>query len=277
MSENNSKIPVIAAEAASQPWAMLAEWFPKVFRELAYHDDEEDEEDEAVASLVEVHALAKIAVVYLHGALYKGAPDWYARWGIINHDLVMRICDELVGEAGNIETVVFYINSPGGTVNGTKELASRIESLGEAGITTIAYTDRLCGSAGYQLAAACEAIVAAPTARVGSIGTILSFPTDRKFWEEMGFKWETFISSPLKAIGYPGRDLNADERAFLQQRIDQCGQAFFEYVRTRRSGIAEAAFNGQAFEAQFAPEGLVDSSSYDCFKDLMRAIASGNI
>jgi len=276
MSENNPKLPAIASEAASQPWAMMADWFPKVLRELAVHADD-DEEDEAVASILEVHGLARMAVVYLHGALYKGAPDWYAKYGIINHDLVMRICDELASEAGNIETVVFYINSPGGTVNGTTELATRIEALNEVGITTIAYTDRLCASAGYQLAAACEAICAAPTARVGSIGTILSFPTDKAFWEEMGFKWETFVSSPLKAIGYPGRDINSEERQFLQSQIDQAGQSFFEYIRSRRSGIAADAFNGQAFPARFAPQGMVDAAYYDCFKDLMKAIASGNI
>ncbi len=275
MTENNSKIPAIACEAASQPWAMMADWFPKVLRELAAHGDED--EDEAMASLLEVHALARVAVVYIHGALFKGAPDWYARFGIINHDLVMRICDELASEAGNIETVIFSINSPGGTVNGTLELAHRIESLREAGITTLAYTDRLCGSAGYQLACACEAIFAAPTARVGSIGTIVSFPTDKGFWEQMGFKWETFTSSPLKAIGYPGRGLNSEEREWMQQQINQSGQAFFEYVRSHRAGIAEAAFNGQAFQAQFGPEGLVDSTDHHCFKDFMAAIASGNI
>jgi signal peptide peptidase SppA len=277
MDDKNMKIlGMLACEIISQPWAMLPEWLPKVVQTLSLVDPDLaiEKQINPMDALVQIVPDTNSAVINLNGALMKGAPDWAAAYGIINHDLAMSVIDELAGSA---ESVVFNINSPGGTVNGTPELADRIESLGRSGVTTIAYTDKLCASAGYHLASACEAIVSAPTARVGSIGTIRSFPTDKAAYEQMGIKWETFASAPLKAAGYPGRDLTGEEREFMQNQVDQSGKEFSSYVRARRKGISTNAFNGQAFEARFAPAGLVDRSNVATMKDLLKLMARGEV
>lgn len=90
------------------------------------------------------------------------------------------------GDATAHDLMVFYIDSPGGSVAGVKELATLIA---EAPLQTVAVVGDLCASAAYWLASQCDQIWAiSPTARIGSVGGMVTYyrpsPKMAELWGE---------------------------------------------------------------------------------------------
>ncbi len=90
------------------------------------------------------------------------------------------------GDATAPDLMVFYIDSPGGSVAGVKELATLIA---EAPLQTVAVVGDLCASAAYWLASQCDQIWAiSPTARIGSVGGMVTYyrpsPKMAELWGE---------------------------------------------------------------------------------------------
>lgn len=74
---------------------------------------------------------------------------------------------------GDSSPLLFYFDSPGGQVDGIKELATLIK---EAGRPTVAVIGNRCTSAAYWLASQCDVIWAiSPLAEVGSVGVMVSY------------------------------------------------------------------------------------------------------
>ncbi len=90
------------------------------------------------------------------------------------------------GDATDPDFMVFYIDSPGGSVAGVKELATLIA---ESPLQTVAVVGDLCASAAYWLASQCDQIWAiSPTARIGSVGGMVTYyrpsPKMAELWGE---------------------------------------------------------------------------------------------
>ncbi len=71
----------------------------------------------------------------------------------------------------DIKAVFLDIDSPGGTVAGTPELAAAVASLNERK-PVYAFSSGLMCSAAYWIASQARAIYATPSAQVGSIGVV---------------------------------------------------------------------------------------------------------
>ncbi len=132
----------------------------------------------------------------------------------------------------SVSAVVLNIDSPGGEVAGTSELAKAIyEARGKKSI--VAYADAMATSGAYWLASSAERIVATDTAEFGSIGVVA---TVVKQEQRPGTKSYQFVSSvsPKKRP-----DLETEEgRAAIQQRIDDLAAVFVAAV-ARNRGVSE--------------------------------------
>jgi len=171
----------------------------------------------------------------------------------------------------SIKTVIFDINSPGGSTRGALECAGVIAKLTLAK-ETIAYSSDCCCSAAYWLASQCGEIIAAPSATIGNVGTILACVDDSRQWEIAGLKLELFVSSPLKATGWSGKPFTDADRAYLQERMEQADAWIKEAVQRGRPNIPEGFDLGQWFFGQYAmPVGLVDALS-PCIEDVVAAV-----
>ncbi len=157
-----------------------------------------------------------------------------------------------------VHTVLLDIDSPGGTVNGTPELASAMRSLA-AEKHTYAYTAGQACSAAYWLASQCDAIYAAPSARVGSIGVILPLLDASALFQKSGLRMDVIAAGKYKGAGVPGTSLSDEQRELLQQQVNETWQAFRSAVTSRRS-IAAEDMEGQTFSGTLAVErGLADA------------------
>lgn len=119
-------------------------------------------------------------------------------------DLVGTLTPERTGEvaerlasvlarAQGQDLIVLYIDSVGGAVSGVKELATMIA---EASVPTVAVVGDVCASAAYWIASQCTQIWAiSPTARIGSVGGLVTYTKPSKMAEEM-FGEEVTIYAP---------------------------------------------------------------------------------
>lgn len=76
-------------------------------------------------------------------------------------------------ENPDIDTIVSYIDSPGGHVTGTSEYAKMVADSNKK---TVAYVSGTAASAAYWIASAHDEIIINDTARLGSIGVVVAIP-----------------------------------------------------------------------------------------------------
>lgn len=178
-----------------------------------------------------------IAVVPLQGILTRhGYSSWFsANIGTleIGRHLKALDADEAVG------TIVLNVNTPGGTVAGTPELAQILYGIREAGKTkTIAVVDPLMASAGTYIATAAEKVFAIPSADVGSVGVINSYSDYSKFLEERGISIEYFRHPEKKARFTSVEPMDDSMRERMMEGIMEA-YGLFVADMARNRGVSE--------------------------------------
>lgn len=138
-----------------------------------------------------------------------------------------------------VRSLLFIVNSPGGVVAGTKELADFIAE-GATRKPCAAYADGMCASAAYWLAAATGRIFAPLTATVGSIGVIAVFTDWSKNAEKYGVVRHIITGGKWKAAGHPDKEFTAEERQYFQTQISQLHGIFRSDVATAMGITADA-------------------------------------
>jgi signal peptide peptidase SppA len=192
-----------------------------------------------------------VATILIHGPLMR-QPDLFSvlLFGATDMNDVAAAIHEAV-ERTDVVAILLDIDSPGGTVNGTPELA---QAVADATRTkrVHAYTEGQMCSAAYWIAAQADAIYATPSARVGSIGVLLPFIDSSEQFRAEGLKVEVFAAGKFKGIGTPGVALSEDQRSLLQSDIEEIAVDFKAAVLARGRKIPEQAMEGQSFSARMA-------------------------
>jgi len=162
-----------------------------------------------------------------------------------------------------IGTIVYDINSPGGTVPGIQELAAQMWAL--RGVKTqIAQVNSLAASAAYWLASQCDEIVSLPSGTAGSIGVFTVHQDLSKALAQEGVNVTLISAGKYKIAGNPFEPLSDVERAVIQARVDAAyGQFAKDVARGRGVSVADVRSGygeGRALSATDALKaGLIDS------------------
>lgn len=115
-----------------------------------------------------------VAVIPVTGPLFRHANLLTAVCGATSYELLAQDFNKALNDP-KISAILFDVDSPGGEVNGCSELAEMIyKARGKKPI--IAYASGSCCSGAYWIASACDKIMAADTAILGSIGVVSIFP-----------------------------------------------------------------------------------------------------
>ncbi len=176
-----------------------------------------------------------------------------------------------------VKAVVLRINSPGGTVGASEQIAREIAQFRvRTGRPVYAQINGLGCSGGYYVAAACSRIHIQPSAITGSIGVIAIFPKYQKLADKVGFEEVVIKSGALKDMGNGMREMTAEERTVLQGLIDSNYDAFLGWILEQRPRVGDRealrkAADGRVYTAAQAMElQLVDQT---CFLDETLAAA----
>ena len=192
-----------------------------------------------------------VGIIDLHGPLMR-QPDLISSllFGATDMDLVTAAIAEAVAR-DDVKSVLLDINSPGGTVNGTPELAQAVADAAKLKTTYAFSAGQMC-SAAYWIASQCDAIYATPSARVGSIGVMLPFIDSTEKFRSEGLKVEVFAAGKFKGMATPGVPLSEEQRALIQSDIEEIAAEFKTAVLARGRKIPDSAMEGQSFSARNA-------------------------
>lgn len=187
-----------------------------------------------------------LALVRLQGMLMKQVSSLSEATSTIQarRDIRLAAADSEVGG------ILLLIDSPGGSVAGTDDLAAEVRTARKSK-PVWAHIDDLGASAAYWVASQAEKIFAnSPTALVGSIGTISTLYDLSAAAEKEGVKVHVFATGPLKGTGVEGSPVTDEQIAYYQQIINDTQTTFDEAVsRGRRlnSKQLEAVRSGGVF------------------------------
>ncbi|WP_299395610.1 S49 family peptidase [uncultured Desulfovibrio sp.] len=135
----------------------------------------------------------------------------------------------------DVRALFFRINSPGGVVAGTKELA---DSIAAGPKPAGAYADGLATSAAFWLASATGRIYAPATAMLGSVGVISEVVSLSGFLKRQGIDVQLLAAGKWKTAGHRAEPLDDERRAYLQQHVDAMHAIFRDDV-ARHLGIEQ--------------------------------------
>ena len=192
-----------------------------------------------------------VGVVAIEGPILR-KPDAFAR-AIFRATDATAIGEALrqAGEDDDIRAVFLDIDSPGGTVAGTPELAAAVASLNDRKPVYAFSSGQMC-SAAYWIASQARAVYATPSAQVGSIGVVQAVLDDSAALASAGIKVEVFAVGKYKSIGAPGTSLTDDQRELIQNNLAETARDFHAAVLARGRAIPAEAMEGQVFSGRQA-------------------------
>jgi protease-4 len=171
-------------------------------------------------------------------------------------DVVEQI--ERADEDDAVDGLLVRLNTPGGEVVPSDDIRRAAAAFDGP---TLAYATDTCASGGYWIASGCDELWAREASVVGSIGVIGSRVNVADLADRLGVSYERFAAGRYKDAGVPLKEVDDEERAYLQGIIDDFYDHFVERVAEGRD-MDEAAIRdteARVFVGREAHErGLVD-------------------
>lgn len=158
--------------------------------------------------------------------------------------------------------ILIDIDSPGGAVDGTPEMADLLYSTrGVKPVVAIANT--MAASAAFWLGTSAEKFYATRSASVGSVGVVAMHSDVTKAAERLGFTFTTVTAGQFKAEFSPFRVLSDEARAELQARVDEAYGWFVDGLArnrgTSRANVEKSYGQGRVMSAKAAlAAGMID-------------------
>ena len=168
-----------------------------------------------------------------------------------------------------VEGLLLEIDSPGGAVSVIDEIHHEIVRFKESDPDRriVVLVRDIAASGGYYIALPADAIVAQPTAIVGSIGVLMQTLNVQALADKLGIADVTVKSGKNKDLLNPLKPVSPEQMAILQRTVDATYDRFVGLVSAAR-GIPEKKLrgsiaDGRIFDAADAlANGLVDALGY---------------
>lgn len=222
------------------------------------------------------------AIIPIMDVITKYQTFWSLFFGGTSSMEVARLFREALGDP-SVNSIILNIDSPGGTVDGTQELADLIYSS-RGPKPVIAYTDGMMASAAYYIGAAADAIyISGDMPPVGSIGVVTSHIDYSKMDEKYGIKETEIYAGKYKRIASFVKPLSKEGKAYLQDRVDYIYSIFVEdvakYRGTSVEQVLENMADGKIFIGKQALDaGLVDGvATFDRLINIELPVMQSNI
>jgi protease-4 len=204
----------------------------------------------------------RIAVVFVDGDLMEGKSRDIP---ILNQRIAgsesIAAAIRLAREDSSTRAIVLRINSPGGSVVASDEIAREVmRTRGKKPI--LCSMGDIGASGGYYVAAPCERIFAPPSTITGSIGIFTGKFDVHAFAQRLGINVETYTRGAHADMSSPFRVWSEEERVVIARGLRLAYVRFLEYVSAgRKLDVAkvDAIARGRVWTgAQGKARGLID-------------------
>jgi len=153
-----------------------------------------------------------------------------------------------------IKGVILEVNSPGGLIAPTQVIYNRIMKMQKP---VYAVMEFLAASGGYYISVAADQVYALESTTTGSIGVIMQYSNVKELFDKIGIKSVVFKSGKMKDVPSTTRELDSEEKQYVQENINEFFEQFLRDVLKRRN-ISEAALrklaDGRTFSGRKAQE-----------------------
>lgn len=167
----------------------------------------------------------KIAVVSYDGVIGDGS----------TYEAIMDQLKEIKDDK-NIKGVILKVNSPGGAVYNSEQIAESIKKIQEENkIPVYTVMETMAASGGYYISAPTDRIYASNETLTGSIGVIMSSMSFQGLFEKYGIKQQNITTGKMKDAGSSGKDLTDEQREYFQNLINSSFDRFIKVVSQGRS------------------------------------------
>lgn len=171
--------------------------------------------------------------------------------------------------------ILLYISSPGGIAYKFEEVYSYVDRLRKKGFIITAIVDDFCASGGYMLASACNKIIAAPCAQIGSVGVICTAFNYHELTKKIGIAQKTFKTGKDKE-GFPsGEEFTEEDVQRMNEKLHDTLKIFGRMVKNARNLTDEEMGEILTAKVWYAEDALskklIDkiSLSVDYYSDLL--------
>lgn len=203
-----------------------------------------------------------MAVVPVYGVLAQRMDMFTEISGGTSYQVLRRAIHAALAN-DEVKALVLDIDSPGGTVPGTEELAAEIRALRGGEKPIIAQVNSLAASAAYWVASAADEIVVTPSGRAGSIGVYTSHDDISEFLKERGIKRTYLAAGRHKVDGNEAEPLGEEARAHIMELVDQSYRKFVAAVAEGR-GVTKTRVEDSFGQGRvFGAEALVERGMAD--------------
>ncbi|RME37338.1 MAG: signal peptide peptidase SppA [Deltaproteobacteria bacterium] len=153
--------------------------------------------------------------------------------GVINssRELMEQLVDDR--EDPTVKAVVLRINSPGGAVGPAQEIYEEVKKLARVKPVVVSM-GTVAASGGYYVAVPARRILANPGTLTGSIGVVMQFTNIEELLAKIGLKSRVVKSGAHKDMGSATREMTEEERAILQELIDDVHLQFVTAIAEGR-------------------------------------------
>nr|WP_295937387.1 S49 family peptidase [uncultured Acidovorax sp.] len=202
-----------------------------------------------------------VAVLRMSGIIAPKANLFMQVSGGLSTQMATKQLESAVADQ-RVRSIVLAIDSPGGNVIGTPEMAAAVREM-SAIKPIVTHSDGALASAAYWIGSAANAVyLSGPTVQAGSIGVVI----DRTFNPNSALREESIVAGKYKRIVKSNEPLSDEARAMVQADVDYVYSLFVDAVAQHRDTTAQQVLDrmaeGRVFRGQQAIDaGLVDGVS----------------
>lgn len=204
-----------------------------------------------------------VAVIPIHGVIGKRMNMFSQISGGTSTQLIERDIKTALSDS-KVNSILLHIDSPGGTVDGTQNLASVIRDA-KTQKPVMTFADGTIASAAYWIGSAADGIVAASdTTQIGSIGVVATHTDYSKAEEAQGIKTTEITAGKYKRIASSNAPLTKEGKEYIQDQVDQLYTIFVDEVAQNRGvdidTVIEGMADGRVFlSKQALKRGMIDN------------------
>ena len=210
-----------------------------------------------------------LAIIPVKGVIGSGLTELEKMMGAVDVEEIEEMLEECERDP-EVEVVIFDFDSPGGTVTGVPELASRIRACKKR---TVGWTCKQSCSASMWLMSQCDEVYASGSSVVGSIGVYIPIYDMKEAYAEEGITVDLIKAGWAKGAGFVGTSMTPEQRKLFQDDVDDTHKWFIGDIKAVRTYADEADMQGQCWSGKKAAEKNLISGILNTFDDLLMAIS----
>ena len=167
---------------------------------------------------------------------------------------------ESAGADPRIKGIVLPVDSPGGSVHGTPELAATIREIGAIKPILAVSTANMASAAYWAACAANGVYITGPTVLAGSIGIVATHDYSPR---TPGRTVTEVTAGRYKRIASSNEPLSAEGKAYMQAQVDHIYSVFVDTVAQNRGATVEQVLENMADGRVFVGQQAIDAGLVD--------------